>query len=326
MQQHIPPNRFAQLLSDQRIIGIIESILGVLVVSLIDLLIPPSLGLQQLNIYLFWVVVLGIAALHGPPAGYVVSILAALAALLLVGLRLDIGQPLATHVQIQPFLFFTCGILVSEVVRRHQRRARLEEERRQATATKLARLKEAYDALAIARNELEARIISQPVTVAVIAEATGRMLTQRSEELYASSLDLLRRLLETEASALYLVDAQGGFRLKSGLPENRAGRPALLPSAPTSIVLQRALKAGTVITIYDVVREQGMTATTANEPLMAGPLLTRDGQILGLIVIERLPFVQLNPANKRLFELILKFSGLALHNALLFERQGVRVL
>lgn len=301
-----------------RPVELLEAALGVLAISALDVFIPSQWGLLHLDLYALWIVVLAIAARYGAPAGYVAGILAAASFEIFALLRADPLQPPSLSDQIQPILLLTAGVIVSEVVRAHKRQfALLTHESEEATAA-LGDLTEQLARETAARGDLERRIATQPTSIAMVCTFAARLASLQTEEAYAEILEVVHRLIEAEACAIYLF-GQGELRLKVGKPEAAPGRPHSIASSDT--LLSRAVRERQVVTIRDAALSAGrsMPARPESRLVMAGPLLGPDGQILGVIVIERLPFAKFTPAAVRLFELILDWTARALANAQLLE-------
>lgn len=296
-------------------IEIFEAILGVAAVGLLDLFLPTQLGLQQFDLYLLWVVVLGIAARYGAPAGYVACILAGIVFEGMLFYHATPYQSISPHEAIQPFLLFVAGILVSELVRSHKRAAQEAQQKLQKANTLFHTLQEQYTNTVEVKNELERRIANQPISTGIITDFASRMNTLRTQELYPIILELLHSMLEVEASALYLLDNRQ-LRLAIGQPEGYAGRPGTITT--NEVLAYRALRERRVVSIRDVVQQLGPN-TPHTYGILAGPLLSRDGQALGVIVIEAMPLFKLTPSNIRLFEQLTLWISSALQNALVME-------
>jgi GAF domain-containing protein len=301
-------------------IEIFEAILGVAAIGLLDYFLPLQLGLQQFDLYLLWVVVLGIAARYGAPAGYVACILAAIVFEGLIVLHASPYTSISPHEAIQPFLLFVAGILVSELVRSHKHAAEEAQQKLQKANTLFHTLQEQYTRTVDIRNELERRIANQPISTGIVTDFASRMNTLRTQDLYPTILDLLHSMLEVDACALYLPDNRQ-MRLMIGQPEGYAGRPGMITS--NEVLAYRALRERRVVTIRDVVQQQG-PGTPPIYGMLAGPLLGRDGQLLGLIVIEAMPFFKVTPGNIRIFEQLLLWIATSLQNALLMETLAQR--
>ena len=78
-------------------------------------------------------------------------------------------------------------------------------------------------------------------------------------------------------------------------------------SADTALIGQ-VLRERRVVTIRDRILEVGPSLAARDAGLMAGPLLHPDGQVAGVVVVERLPYLRLTPTSVQLFELILDWA------------------
>jgi diguanylate cyclase (GGDEF)-like protein len=286
-----------------------------------SLVVPEEAGLGAFYLPLLWITVIAIGIRYSTPSAYVVGVAAAVSSALTFFLRPDIypaSLPIEEVSQfVQSFLLFAGGIVAGGLVHGlHQRLAAAEEGHQQAGA-KLETLSERYEVLAQVKCELERQIVDSPASVVTLYEAAKRLQTLHAPELYRSILDLLGEVLGASACALY---AQRGGHL--GL---RAARPEVWPGRPDAIhedggLVHEALRERRVVTIHDRL-SRVPAAELAHEPvLMAGPLLGHGGEPIGLLVVERLPFLKLTPTNVRLFGLIVDWASTALQNASRYEQ------
>ncbi len=303
-------------LFSRQAIEIFEGVLGVFAIGLLDYLLPTELGLQQFDLYLLWVVVLGISARYGAPAGYIVSILAAATFDAMLLLHANPYVAISPHLAIQPFLLFASGILVSELVRIHKRDAAQAKEKLEEVKAGLRQLQEQYTLTLEAKNELERRIANQPISIGTVSEFGHRMSVLRTEELFPTIFELLHSMLDVQACALYVAENRQ-LRLMAGQPEGYADRPVTITT--DNALAQRAMRERRVVTIRDMVQHYGPATPPRAQGAIAGPLVSREGQLLGVIVIERLPFFKLTPGNIRLFEQLLKWIAGSLQNAIFTE-------
>ncbi|MBA3823656.1 MAG: GAF domain-containing protein [Ktedonobacterales bacterium] len=303
-------------LFSRQAIEVLEAIAGVLAVGLLDYFLPTDLGLHQFDLYIMWVVVLGIAARYGGLAGYIVSFLAAAMFDLLIYVHADPYDATSPHQAIQPLLLFASGILVSELVRSHKRNAEEAKEKLRDAKATTKLLQEQYTLAVETKDELERRIANQPLSIGVVSEFATRMAGARPQDLYPALLDLLQNLFGVGASALYLLDNRV-LRLVVGQPEAVAGRALTIP--PDHALVARALRERRVVTMRDLVAEHGPAAPARNLGLAAGPLFAADGQFLGVIIIEQMPFFKFTESNLRLFEQVLTWMSRSMQNAWLVE-------
>jgi hypothetical protein len=85
-------------------------------------------------------------------------------------------------------------------------------------------------------------------------------------------------------------------------------------------LIQQAVQTRQVVTVRDRLVREGAAAAAAEPIIAAGSLLDRDGDVIGVIAIERMPFLALTPMNLRLFGMILDWGSSALRNAACFEQ------
>jgi len=296
-----------------RPIEIVEALLGVALLSIIDALIPASWEWFHLDLYALWIVVLAIAARYGAPAGYVAGIAAAASFEYFAIVHADPLQPVALSDQIQPILLLSAGVMVSEIVRAHKHRiARLTRE----TAERERLLEETTTSLtteAQARAELEHRIASQPTSMAMIVGFAARLTAPGARDLAPEVVEVIQRLLEAEACALYLFDdpdTQATLRLRAGKPEAVVTRPPLLD--PNSPLVRQILRERRVLTVRDALQRVELAEMTHQDFVMAGPLVSPQATALGIVVVERMPFPKFTPSAVRLFELALDWTARAL--------------
>lgn len=309
----------------------VEAVLGVVLVAGLDLLIPAAWGLNHLDLFALWVVVLAIAARHGAPAGYVGGALAALAFYLLLAQNIDPTAPLAAMVQIQPFLLFTAGVLVSEVVRARKRQEVQTDARYRRATAALADLGQQLEIAREAQRDLERRIAVQPTSLALALDQARGLAAASRETAPPLVLAMLRDLLGAERCALYRIemgaDSHETLRLSAGLPEGWAGRPAsLVPAGP---VVGRALRERRVVSVREAILRDGLAtmahasgprdgqATLTRETvLLAGPLLGEDGAPFALVVVEALPFTRFTPSAVAVLEALLGLASVSMRGAL----------
>ncbi|HKO23618.1 MAG TPA: GAF domain-containing protein, partial [Chloroflexota bacterium] len=188
-------------------------------------------------------------------------------------------------------------------------------------AETLQELSERYRATLDVKAELEKRIIDQPTSIATLYTVAKKLTTLQTSALYPAIMDLVVTCLEAEACALYLQDDRQ-LRLQAGRPEIWPGRPEVC-GADADLIGQ-VLAERRVVTIRDRVLALGPALAAREAVLLAGPLLDPSGQVAGVVVVERLPYLRLTPTTVHLFELILDWASTALHNAALYEQTPKR--
>jgi hypothetical protein len=298
--------------------SLLDTCLGVVIVVGAGLVIPGQWGLLHLQPHPLWFVVVAVALRYGAPAGYVAGGLAGVSYGLLVWLRPEARfQPLGEDELLRSYLLFATGALVGEAMRGARRRFVGMEEKYQKVAETLQEVREQFRATLDVKAELEKRILDQPASIATLYTVAKKLTTPQASALYPAILDLVVTVLGAEACALYLQDDRQ-LRLRAGRPEIWPGRPDVCIA--DADLIGQVLAERRVVTIRDRVLTGGPALAAREAVLMAGPLLDPNGQVAGVVVVERLPYLRLTPTNVQLFELILDWASTALHNAALYAQ------
>lgn len=307
------------------LVGLCEGVTGIVIVTLVGATLPGQWGLLRVQPHPLWIVVLAIALRYGRGAGYAIGASSALVYAILEYLRPGARlAPLAAHDLIQPFLLLVGGVLIGEFAHAHHCRQAVAEERCERATAYASELDGRYQALRVAHTELERRIIGQPASVATVHAAAKMLRVLRPADLYPAVLDVVVRLLEAEAVALYL-ERGGRYELQAGHPADHPGRPLVVvaaenENATSDTVIARAVRSRTIVTIRDLILDAGLVGAIDKPALMAGPVLTAEGYVRAVVVVERLPFLRLAPDTIELFRVILDWVAMALDNAERYER------
>lgn len=305
-------------------VEVAEAVLGVAMIVVASLLIPGQWGFLGWEPHPLWIVVLAIAIRYAAPAGYIASILAAISEVVLLWLRPGARfNPIPEHNLVTPFLFVVVGVLISRAVQSRRQRLRELEQQMTEADRKVQSATDAYLAMRTTKLELEKQIIGQPTSIAALSRIAKCLESLRVSDLYPAVLGLVERFLECQACALYLME-NGELRLRVGAPDALSERRALW-SLDEGLVGQ-ALRERRVVTVRDRLLQSGPIVLSDETALMAGPLVDPDGEVTGIVVIERLPFVKFTPATVSLFTIILDWASTALANATTHERTRARLI
>jgi diguanylate cyclase (GGDEF)-like protein len=294
--------------------------LGVLIgIDLVFFRGDPAFG--GANPHPFWFVVVLIAVRYGALPGYFVGALSALAYLTLVVLQagsLSQADLFSVQVLLNPVLFLLIGAVIGEV-REAQKRAYTELTAKYGEVEAgVQDLAQRYLASMEISRELERRIEGQTSTVMTLYKAAKSLENMEMQTLSPSLLELTASFVEAEACALYLR-RNGGFVLEAGRPANvDFDRPHELDTARgmLGIVLGERRTA----TVRDVIVEATPGEILGHNPLMATPLLSEDGEVIGVLVVERMPFLRFTPTAVKLFALLGDWASSAFQRALSFQQ------
>ncbi len=297
-----------------------EIALGLAVLVTASLLFfPEDPGFLTVAPHPFWVVVLAIAARYGALPGYAAGVASAA-----VYLALAVWQAgsfaeadlLSARVLAEPVLFLLVGASLGEL-REARKREHLRLARRYDELEENVRdLAQRYLASMELSRELERRIVTQTATVTTLYGAAKALEGLEVEELEPAVLELVASFIEADACSLYLR-REGRFVLAASLPA-RSGRPEELD---TSRGLPAVVMAGKrAATVREIVAEVSPMEFRRQRILMAAPLLSEDREVMGLLVVEKMPFLRFTPTAVRLFALLADWASSAFQRALRFRQ------
>lgn len=260
----------------------------------------------------FWLLVLAVTFQYGAREGLVAALAASAA--LLVGnvpaqsLDQDLfqyGYALAER----PALWLLAAVSLGLIRDRERRRAgrlaaRLAEARQQADS-----LTEAYRHQTAAREKLEEQVAGQIRTVVTLYEAGQGLDSLDPDRIADGAVPLIERILAPRAFSLFLLGSEGlGAAVTRGWPADAPWADHLPPDAP----LYRAVIGGQKrLCIADA----NDAAVLGDQGVLAGPLITPEGAVIGMLKIERLDFYALSPATLDNFQVVCAWIAAALDRA-----------
>jgi hypothetical protein len=280
----------------------LEAILGVAAILLLGWLVPGHWGLLGLQPHPLWLVVVAIALRYGPPAGYLAGALSGAAYWFLVWASPQSRfEPVETSAMVEVFLMFLAGVLISEAVGAGHRRADYLEHQLQKYELDLEDLRRRNEQSTAVIGELQKRIVDKGASVANVRELAAMFSSSQPQSLHRALLHCLVKELGAEACALYLKGPDNHLQYTLGYPEILPGREK---TADECGLVALALREGRVVTLRDLL--QGPEGCTRNQSvMMAGPLRGSEDEVVGVVVVERMPLLKLTPTNVRLLEAII---------------------
>jgi diguanylate cyclase (GGDEF)-like protein len=310
-------------LSESQPAAYVEIVAGLGLIVAINLLFfrDDNWGFFEVNPHPFWLVIVPIAARYGAGPGYVAGALAAVLYVLLI-----VFQPrsifavdiLSTQAILPPVLFLVVGAGLGEL-RESQKRAQKELAARYDTLeSDLEDLAQRYLAAVEINREMQRRIVSQTSTVTTLYQAAKALDQLEIEQLCPAILELVVTFVEAEACALYLRDGDK-FVLKEARPEQGGvQRPRELDTMRgiPSLVLSEQRTA----TIRDVFATASPMQIAQAPLLIATPLLGQNHEVIGILTVERMPFLRLTPSAVKLFSLLGDWASSAFQTALHFQQ------
>jgi len=279
---------------------------------------PEDPGMTELNPTPYWAVILLMAARYGTGPGLVA---AALTAGTYLGIRAVAGAPLLPGHFITGLLFHGVALVLGEIQMGYARRIEDLEIRFQRLREKHEALEAHYAVTSQAKAALEERIVAQPDTVQTLYEAASRLITLDLDRVYPAALELTARFLGATRSSVYLREENGILRLhrSHGWPEEEPAPPVLDPRREP--VAAMALERRAVVSLRDL-PEDTVLPPPPRRCLLCAPLFQDRDRLAGLLCVDEIPFVKLNPTALRLLEILADWVSRTLHQAQAY--QGVR--
>ncbi len=275
---------------------------------------------MQIAPHPFWVVVLLAAAHYGTAEGLAAVVLASLGLLVgnvpQQGLEEDFYEWIGS-VTLQPILWFVAAAVIGEMqTARARERDRLAGELAAAHQREMT-ITAAYERQSRIREELERRIAGQMRTVHSIYTASRAIERLDIGEVLLGAGDLVRAVMAPGKFSLFLLDRG---RLEAALsdgwtPEDRFQR-AFDASSPLFQAVLGERRRLSVLTPADA-------AILDGEGVLAGPLISGEtGRIIGMLKIEALDFLGLNPTSVQNFDTLRHWIGAAYDRAERHEATG----
>ncbi len=297
------------------------SILGLAVLSVVNFIwFSNNLGFETVCPHPFWLVILPMAARYGFKSGAFAGVLAGL---ILLGLR-KLGHPgepwralWTLSNMVQPILFIAVGILLGEI--RESQKTRYEKlvvdhndltERHEDVIQR-------YEALSRAKQELDTHIISQEQSLTTVYEAAKGLKSLREEEIYPAVVEFLVTFLAADACSVYLLAEDRLLLAACQDPEDDFERQTEL-SVDEGMVAE-AISTNRTVSLNALTPSADFAQLADDGIVICVPLLDSNNHVLGVLNIERLPFLKFNPQAVRLASIIGEWCGSAIENARTYQ-------
>jgi len=298
---------------------IVEALLGFALITAVNVMwFRANLGFVGVSPHPYWAVVLLLASRYGFLAGLFSGIVSAALA---IGLSI-IGRQGTTIYELwklllgEPVLFIAVGCTLGEISQTIKSRYEALLDEHEELKETFDKLRERYDAVVKAKQEVDTRILSQEQTLTTMHETAQALRSLSEGELYPAALDMVAKFLGAEASSIYLFE-DGHLKLKAvhGELQNRTRPESLLPDEG---LLGRAFTSTHVASANVLLEMYEKGVLPDGDALIAAPLLTSSRKVLGVLSIERLPFLKFNSQTIRMAEVFAGWCADALENALLY--------
>lgn len=203
-----------------------------------------------------------------------------------------------------PEQFFLGGLILvmvcGEFSAAWNARLRRAEETNHYLDERLSRITLRHLLLRLSHDRMEQEILTKPVTLRDALSGLRRLTSAQSDSQLPAApalLQLLTQYCQLESAAIFVISAAGKYVLASAV----GSPPALLGSDP---LLHYALEHQSLSHLL----VEGMADTEQPSPfLVVAPILTSGGESLGVLAIDRMPFLALNDENLQMLSVMLGY-------------------
>lgn len=296
--------------------ALIEIVLFIAIGLGIDYLFFGGTRFRNVVPHPFWLIVLLISVQYGVTEGLTAALACSLA--LWVGnlppqtLDQDVyGYWL--KIVVNPASWFGAAIVFGELRARDKRRIDTQATELKAALDREAVLSEAYESVSQARRELEARVAGQLKTVYAIYQAARAIEQLGPNEVLGGITDLVRTILSARKFSVYLLKSG---TLEAVITEGWESGDRFQRVYSDSSALYQAVIGGQQSLCVARPRDRDVLA---GEGMLAGPLLDGAHEVIGMLKVEGLGFLDLNLSTMENFRVVCDWIGNAFAKATRFE-------
>jgi GGDEF domain-containing protein len=297
--------------------AILEIVLFLVVALAIDYLFFDGTRYRSAVLHPFWLLVLLVTVQYGTHEG---MLAAALASVSLLAFNLP-EQTLAQdrydylfQISRTPLMWFAAALIFGELrMRQIRERDVLRSDLGDAKQREEA-IASDYKRLGQVKDSLEARIAGQVRTAITLSQAAKAIEKLDPSEVLFGVVDMVRAVMFPEKFSLYLLrnDLLELFIQEGGSPEDRFSQTF----DRDSLLFQEVVGRQRLLCSANASDEQIL----GSEGVLAGPLInTAEGEVLGMLKVEKLGFLDLNFSNIHTFQLLCEWIATAYANALRYQ-------
>ncbi len=297
---------------------ILETIAGLALLAAIDLLLVKESGaFVGVHPHPFWIVVLLIASRYGLGHGLFAGGTAGIAYVVFGSSTVDFSGVSFPHgPYIMPFMFLLVGGILGQIRTIFKKQQADVQERFDATRDDYELLNIEHQALTTSKWELDKRIALQSTTMVSLFEQLTRLDHSDPNELYAKVPELLHEQLNVTCSSVYLI-INNELRLAARTAESSTSLPDVLNLDEGMV--GESISRKQAIAINRGVGANDMTKFSKHAMNMCAPIIRKNDAIVGIIIVERMPFFDFTANAVKVFETLVQWVSIAVEQALQFQ-------
>lgn len=301
--------------------ALIEIVLFVAVTLAVDHFFFNGHRFREVTLHPFWLMVLLLSVQYGVAEGLAAA--AAGAAALWIGnlppVRLD--QDIYGYwlgVAAMPAAWLAAAVLFGELRGRDRRRISMLSQALDDSEKQNEALSRAYHDISAAKRELEARVAGQLKTVFSLYQAAKAIERLGPGEVLSGVAELVRAILSAKRFSVFLLkgDALEAVSLESVVTEGWGTAEHLPDRYDAGSPLFQAVVGAQRFLCAARVADAGILG---DDGMLAGPILSAEGRVLGMLKVEGLAFLDLNLTTIENFRIVCDWIGTAFAKAKAFE-------
>ncbi len=275
-----------------------------------------------------WITVLLIASRYGLLQGLTAGVFAAIVYIYFAvqSGAIDFSSMRFPHDGFRiPFLFILIGAITGEIRSLYKKQKEKLAADLLNTNRKMEDLNTLLVALSTSKQELERRIATQTSTLLSLFGRLNQIDTSDTQVLYSKILELLVEHLQAEAASIYLMQ-DNQLKLQERIDPKQL---SILPDTLnlTEGIIGEVVFKKAVMSINQPGSEKDWQQAKQQPVIMAAPIKRSDESIIGIINIERLPFLIFNHHAVQIFTQISNWISTLIDKRLKFsEAEKERIL
>ncbi|HYR84025.1 MAG TPA: GAF domain-containing protein [Terriglobia bacterium] len=296
--------------------AIIETGLYLGTALLIDYLFFDGLRFSSVSPHPFWPIVLLTTAQYGTTEGLFAALAATI--VLLAGnlpernMSQDIYDYMF-HINRTPLMWFAAAVIWGELRNRHRGETAELRAELHTMKQRSSDLSAAYKRMAELKEKLEVHVAGQLKTAVRMYEAARGIDKLEPADVISGVSNFVRVVMNPEKFSVFLLK-NDGLELAATQGWEREDRYAWNLGSH-SVLFREVI--GRQRFLCGVSRDED--ALLSHEGVLAGPLISSDGEVLGMLKIEKLGFLELNLSSVQTFKVLCEWIATAYANALRYK-------
>lgn len=300
---------------------LMEILLGYAIAVAINIFwFRDNMGFYGFKFHPYWIIIIAIASRYGFRGGVIAGVAGGVIMLALIKIghpELEIKQFMGYKYFGTPLFFLAVGTFLGEL--REIQKSKFEdlENRHNDLKNSFSDLSRNYEAINLSKQELDTRIIGQEQTISTLYESAHALKSLKEGDIYPAVLRLLKEFVAVEECSIYKASEN---RLKMivnlGWQEDN-NRP--LEVGFDDEFMGKAFSSGELVSINDVLTTNKSQTFSDLNLIFSVPIIDSRKEVLGVLNVEKIPFIKFNPQSIKMVSLLANWCGSAIENARIYK-------